>query len=143
MNTLNTSSSNYDAVWLSNSIWSYMLDSSVSLSNSKCTSINPVIFGIKKSKAEELGFTNKTVYTKDIVDAISNNKLKFSMSNPTTTNSGASAYLGLIATLAGNPEVLTNDALQDENLKSQIKTLFTGLERSSGSEDFLEEFNED
>ena len=34
MNTLNTSSSNYDAVWLSNSIWGYMLNSSVSLSNS-------------------------------------------------------------------------------------------------------------
>ena len=33
MNTLNTSSSNYDAVWLSNSIWGYMLNSSVSLSN--------------------------------------------------------------------------------------------------------------
>ena len=94
----------YDGVWLSNSMWGYMLDSSkVSLKNSKCTSINPVIFGIKKSKAEELGFVGKTVYTKDIVEAISSGKLKFSMSNPTTTNSGASAYLGLLSTLAGNP----------------------------------------
>ena len=59
MNTLNTNSSNYDAVWLSNSIWGYMLNNSVSLANSKCTSINPVIFGIKKSKAEELGFVGK------------------------------------------------------------------------------------
>ena len=61
------------------------------------------------------------------------------MSNPTTTNSGASAYLGLLSTLAGNPEVLTNEILEDEALKSEVKTLFTGLERSSGSEDFLEE----
>ena len=139
MKTLNTNSSDYDAVWLSNSIWSYMLNSSVNLTNAKCTSINPVIFGIKKSKAEELGFVGKTVYTKDIVNAISNKKLKFSMSNPTTTNSGASAYLGLVSTLAGNPEVLTEDMLQNENLREQIKTLFTGLERSSGSEEFLEE----
>ena len=29
--------------------------------------------------------------------------------------------------------------LQDENLKAQIKTLFTGMQRSSGSEEFLEE----
>ena len=139
MNTLNTSSSNYDAVWLSNSIWGYMLNSSVSLSNSKCTSINPVIFGIKKSKAEELGFVGKEIYTKDILNAISNKKLKFSMSNPTTTNSGASAYLGLVSTLAGNPEVLTSEMLNEEKLRQEIKTLFTGLERSSGSEDFLEE----
>ena len=89
MNTLNNNSSNYDAVWLSNSIWGYMLNSYVNLSNSKCTSINPVIFGIKKSKAEELGFVKKEIYTKDILDAISNKKLKFSMSNTTTTNSGA------------------------------------------------------
>ena len=68
----------YDGVWLSNSIWGYMLDG-VSLSNSKCTSINPVIFAIKKSKAEELGFVGKTVYTKDIVQAIADGKLKFSM----------------------------------------------------------------
>ena len=136
---LNEDSSDYDAVWISNSIWNYMVDSKVTLSDSKCTSINPVVFAIKKSKAEELGFVNKTVYTKDIVNAISNGKLKFSMPNPTSTNSGASAYLGLLATLAGNPEVLTVENLQDENLKTELKTLFTGLERSSGSEDFLEE----
>ncbi len=136
---LNKNSSNYDAVWLSNSIWGYMLDSGVTLTNSKCTSINPVIFGIKKSKAEELGFVGKDVYTKDILEAITSKKLKFSMSNPTTTNSGASCYLGFVSTLAGNPEVLTEEILQSEDLKGKIKTLFTGLERSSGSEDFLEE----
>lgn len=137
---LNTeSSSEYDAAWLSNSMWGYMLDKSSTLSESKCTSINPVIFGIKKSKAEELGFVNKTVYTKDIVRAIAEGKLKFSMSNPTSTNSGASAYLGLLSTLAGNPEVLTKDMLENENVKQDLKTLFSGLERSSGDEDFLEE----
>lgn len=129
----------YDAVWISNSIWLYMLDDSVKVSNSKYTSINPVIFGITKSKAQELGFINNTVYTKDIVDAISNGKLKFSMSNPTSTNSGASAYLGLLSTLAGNPEVLKQENLQNEELKTKLKNLFSGLERSSGSEDFLEE----
>lgn len=129
----------YDAVWISNSIWLYMLDDSVNISNSKCTSINPVIFGITKSKAEELGFVEKDIYTQDIVDSISSGNLKFSMSNPTTTNSGASAYLGLLSTLAGNPEVLKEENLNDEILKEKVTTLFSGLERSSGSEEFLEE----
>ena len=129
----------YDAVWLSNSIWMYMLDSNVKTSNSKCTSINPVVFGITKSKAEELGFVNNTVYTKDILEAITEGKLKFSMSNPTSTNSGATAYLGLLSTLAGNPEVLTEEHLQDAELKEKLTNLFSGMERSSGSEDFLEE----
>ena len=130
----------YDAVWLSNSIWMYMLDSSkVSTVDSKCTSINPVIFGVTKSKAEELGFTNKTIYTKDIVKAISDGNLKFSMSNPTSTDSGASAYLGMLYTLAGNPEVLTKENLEDDKVRESLKTLFSGMERSSGSEEFLEE----
>ena len=128
----------FDAVWASNSIWLYMLES-VRTSNSKCTSINPVVFAIKKSKAEKLGFIDKDVYTKDIVDAIKSGELKFSMPNPTQTNTGATAYLGLLSTLAGNPEVLTENELQDENLKSDLVTLFSGMERSSGSEAFLEE----
>ena len=130
----------YDAVWASNSIWLYMLDSSVvKTSESKCTSINPVVFAIKQSKAQELGFVGKDIYTRDIVDAIKAGKLTFSMSNPTRTNTGATAYLGLLSVLAGNPEVLKVENLEDENLKSELVSLFAGLERSSGSEDFLEE----
>ena len=139
MQKLNEKNNLYDAIWLSNSIWMYMLDDSVKTSDSKCTSINPVIFAIKESKAKELGFIDNTVYTKDIVKAISDGKLKFSMSNPTSTNSGASAYLGLISTLAGNPEVLTQEILEDEQLQEKLINLFSGMERSSGSEDFLEE----
>ena len=139
MSTLNTSDE-YDAVWLSNSIWLYMIDSSkVSITNSKSTSINPIVFGIKKSKAESLGLINKTVYTKDIVNAIKEGNLKFNMANPTTTNSGASAYLGILSTLAGNPEVLTEEILDDPQLKEDLKTFFTGLERNSGDENFVEE----
>lgn len=129
----------YDAVWISNSIWVYMLDDSVKISNSKSTSINPVVFGVTESKAEELGFVGKDIYTQDIVDTIKSGNLKFSMSNPTQTNTGATAYLGLLATLAENPEVLREEHLQSEELKTELVSLFSGLERSSGSEDFLEE----
>ena len=67
----------YDAVWTSNSIWMYMLDSkAVSTSDSKSTSINPVVFGIKKSKAQELDLIGKEIYTKDIVNLIKERKIK-------------------------------------------------------------------
>ena len=130
---------NYDAVWCSNSIWLYMLNDDISVKNSKSTSINPVVFGIKKSKAQELGFIDKEVYTKDILNAIKENKLKFSMSSPTQTNTGASAYLGFVSTLAGNPEVLTEKDLENDQLKKELTQLYTGMARSSGSDEFLEE----
>lgn len=138
MDKLN-SGEKYDAVWTSNSIWLYMLDSKVKTSNSKSTSINPVVFGIKKSKAQELGFIGKDVFTKDILSAIKSNKLKFSMSSATQTNTGATAFLGFVSTLAGNPEILTEKDLKSEKLKTDLKELFSGVTRSSGSEEFLEE----
>lgn len=139
MEMLNSGDEEYDAVWVSNSIWLYMLNDSVKVSESKSTSINPVVFAIKDSVAEKLGLKNKEIYTKDIVEKIQNGDLKFSMSNPTQTNTGATAYLGLLSTIAGNPEVLREENLEDNNLKENLVSLFSGLERSSGSEDFLEE----
>ena len=79
------------------------------------------------------------MYTKDILNAIRENKLKFSMSSPTQTNTGASAYLGFVSTLAGNPEVLTEKDLENDQLKKELTQLYTGMARSSGSDEFLEE----
>ena len=129
----------YDAIWSSNSIWLDMLDSSkVSTSELKSTSITPITFGIKKSKAESLGLVNKQVKMKDILDLIKSGKLTFSMANPVTTNSGAASYLNILSTLAGNPDVLTSSDLKKSNLQNDLKTFFSGLVRTSGDEDFLE-----
>ena len=130
---------NYNAIWASNSIWLYMLDDSSKVTSSKSTSINPVVFGIKKSVAEKLGFIDKEVYTKDILNAIKSGELKFVMTSATQTNTGASAYLGFLQTLAGNPEVLTEEHLNDEGLISDITDFLNGVARTSGSDEFLEE----
>ena len=130
----------YDAILMSNSIWLSMLDSNVvKTSNLRSTSITPIIFGIKESKAKELGFVNKKVYTKDILDKIKSGDLTFSMANPTSTNSGASAYLEILYNLAGSPEVLKSSDLNNENLKKELKKFFEGIKRTSGDEDFLEQ----
>ncbi|MBR4260585.1 MAG: VWA domain-containing protein [Clostridia bacterium] len=128
----------YDAIWASNSIWLDMLDSSVKTSNLKSTSITPIVFGIKKSKAKELGLIDKDVTMDDLLKLIRDGKLNFSMANPIMTNSGASAYFNIISTLAGNPEVLKHEHLEDKKLQEKLKTFFRGLERTAGDEDFLE-----
>ena len=139
VNILN-SGQKYDAIWSSNSVWLDMLDSSiVKTSNLKSTSITPIVFGVKESKARELGLIDKKVTMNDLLSFIEKGSLTFSMANPIMTNSGASAYFNILATLAGNPEVLKMEHLENENLKSKMKSFFTGLERTSGDEDFLEE----
>ena len=136
---LNTQSSNYDAVWISNSMWLYMLDNTYLTSDSKSISISPVVFGIKKSKAEELGLTSGNVSNDTILSIIKEKKIKYVMSSVTQTNTGATAYLGFLSSLAGNPEVLTEDMINNEELQNNLISLFSGVERVSGDDNFLEQ----
>ena len=134
---LNDKSSDYDAVWISNSLWLYMLDNSNLTTESKSIVINPVVMGIKKSKAEELGFANKEIYNKDILESIKSGKLKYIMSSVTKTNTGATSYLSFLNSLAGSPEILTEDMLDSDGLKKDLKDFFKGVERVSGDEEYL------
>lgn len=134
---LNNDSSKYDAVWISNSIWLYMLNNNYLATDSKSIVIDPVVMGITKSKAEELGFINNNIYNKDILNAIRDGKLKYIMASVTKTNTGATSYLSFLNTLAGSPEVLTEEMLDSDTLKVDLKNFFKGVERVSGDEDFL------
>ena len=129
---------NYDAVWMSNSVWLYMLNNA-RVSNSKSISINPVVMGVKKSKAKELGFVNNEIKNKDILNAVRSGNLKYVMTSVTKTNTGLTAYLGFLNSLAGSPEILTSDMLNNNDLVKNLKSLFSGVERVSGSASFLED----
>ena len=134
---LNESTSDYDAVWISNSIWLYNLDNSNIITDSKSIVIDPVVLGVEKSKAIELGYVDKDIYNKDILESVRNGDLKYIMSSVTKTNTGATTYLNFLNSLAGNPEVLESFMLNDNTLINDLKDLFKGVERVSGDEDYL------
>ena len=136
---LDRNSKDYDAVWISNSMWLYLLENSYLTSESKSISVSPVVFGVRKSKAEQLGLIDKNITNVDILNLIREKKIKYVMSSVTQTNTGATAYLGFVSSLAGNPEVLTEEMLYDENLITNLKDVFSGVERVSGDESYLEE----
>lgn len=134
---LNNDSKSYDAVWISNSIWLYMLNNSYLTTDSKSIVIDPVVMGIEKSKAKELGFVGTDIYNRDLLNAIKSGKLKYVMASVTKTNTGATSYLSFLNSLAGSPEVLTESMLDNEALKTDLKSLFKGVERVSGNEEYL------
>lgn len=129
----------YDAVWPASSIWLTMGDTNRVLKHTETTSITPVIFGIKKSLAKELNFVDRDdVKLREIISAIESGKLKFAMTSATQSNSGASAYLAFLTALSKSPESgLTSKDLQDEKLVKDIKSLLSGVNRSSGSSNWL------
>lgn len=128
-----------DAVWPANSLWLTLGDTERRIRHAQSIFTSPVVFGIRRSKAQELGFVGKDVAVRDILNAIRSGKLAFMMTSATQSNSGASAYLGFLYALLGNPDVLTEQDLQKPELEAAIRDLLGGVNRSSGSSGWLKE----
>lgn len=129
----------YDAVWPASSLWLNVGDTGHRVKHGESVSISPVVFGIRQSLAEELGFVGREVSVRDILDAITAGKLKFCMTSATQSNSGASAYIGFLYALLGNPDMITEEDLENEQLQSDIQALLSGVDRSSESSDWLKD----
>ena len=137
MRELQKTTPGYDAVFPANSLWVDMGDKLHKVKHLESISTTPVVFGIKKSVAEGLGFVGKPVTIKNILTAIENKKMNFMMTSATQSNSGASAYIGFIYSLLGNPEMITKADLTNPKLTKNLKTLLSGVNRSSGSSNWL------
>ena len=134
----------YDAVWPASSMWISMGDTHHIVKDQVSTSTTPVVLGVKKSKAKELGWvksdgSTKSVGTKDIMAAVRAKKLSFAMTSATQSNSGASAYMAFLTALNGGDGALTKADLNDAALQSSVKTLLSGVNHSSGSSDWLKD----
>lgn len=129
----------YDAVWPANSLWISLGDTNHKVKQARSIMTSPVVFGIRKSKAEALGFVGNQVRVRDILEAIRTKQLSFLMTSATQSNSGASAYIGFLYALLGNPDMITRDDLHNPQLRTDIEELLGGVNRSSGSSGWLKE----
>lgn len=137
MRQLQSGQVDYDAVWPASSIWLSLGDDHHLLKHAQTTSTTPIVFGIRQSLAEELGFVGRDVYIQDIMEAIKAGRLNFAMTSATQSNSGASAYLGFLTAIAKSQGGLTMEDLQDPKTGDQIQQLLAGVNRSSGSSNWL------
>ena len=70
MRTLQGETVDYDAVWPASSLWLTAGDTQYRVKHAQSISITPVIFGIRQSLAEELGFVGREVSVSDLLNAI-------------------------------------------------------------------------
>lgn len=92
MRLLESSTIPYDAVWPAASLWISVGDKQHRVKHLTSTSMTPVVFGIRKPLAEQLGLVDKEhVKVSDLLTLIEQDKLKFTMTSATQSNSGASA----------------------------------------------------
>jgi Ca-activated chloride channel family protein len=128
----------YDAALPASSIWLRLGDAAFRRIKEEASIMrSPVGLGVKKSIAERLGWVGTDVAVADILEAVKAGKIRFAMTSATQSNSGFSSYIGMLIALAGNPDVLTEDHLESETLRGDIRSLLAGVNRGSGSSGWL------
>ena len=124
----------FDAVWVSHGKYLAMNpDLKARIAAQEKIMLSPVILGVKRSKAEALGWDRNDPTWKEIADAASSGKFTFGMTNPTSSNTGFTAVIGIAAALASNPDALTVADVSNPALKG----FFQGQRMTAGSSGWL------
>jgi Ca-activated chloride channel family protein len=128
-----------DAIWPASSLWVEMYDTHRRVKDLKSIDTTPVILGVRMDKARELNWIGKPVRMADILSAVQAHKLSFLMTSATQSNSGAAAYLAMLAAAFGDASRLEPAALQDPRAQAMVKSMLQGVARSSGSSGWLKD----
>ncbi|WP_417910467.1 substrate-binding domain-containing protein [Candidatus Electronema sp. PJ] len=131
--------SQFDAVWPASSLWLSLGDKQGVVKNAKSIMRSPVVFAVKKSIAQKLGWDKKDVTVMDILEAVEKGNVHFAMTSATQSNSGTSAFLAFLSAFAGGPEVLMSEHLNDPKPADKIKRFLRSVNRSSGSSGWLKD----
>jgi len=139
MLALEDDSAGFDAVWPASSIWIDMGDSRKRVRHAESIMRSPVVFALKRGVAQRLGWMGREVTVADILAAAGSGKIRYMMTSATQSNSGASAYLGYLASFAGSGEVLTSAQLHDPAIGEKARRLLGSVNRSAGSSGWLKD----
>ena len=96
--------------------------------------LSPVVLGVKHSSAQRLGWSGNTNLTwADIAAQSKSGAFRYAMTNPSSSNSGFVALLGVATAFAGGSNTLDSGNIN----KQALKDFFTGQTLTAGSSGFL------
>ncbi|WP_319528881.1 VWA domain-containing protein [uncultured Cohaesibacter sp.] len=125
-----------DIVWPAASLWLELGDTQRVVKHEQSIMRSPVVFWVKKSKAESLGWIGADTSLEDIV-AATEGGLTFGMTSATQSNSGAMSYFAMLSAAAGRPNVLTLNDIEDKQVQERVERLLKRVDRTSGSSGWL------
>jgi len=94
-----------------------------------------IALGVKRTKAAALGWDKAAPTWADIAAAAGSGRLRYGMTNPTSSNTGMSALFAVASALAGKSEDL---AVQDVDVQ-KLKAFLSGQHLTAGSSGWLAE----
>lgn len=131
-----------DATWMATNRYVDLIGARGALADETKIATSPVAFGVKKSKAQELGWDTKQPTWNDFADAAREGKFTFGMTDPSSSNSGFSALVSVATAMADTGSALTDHDV--EKVSPRLEELFQALSLVSGSSGWLADaFKED
>jgi Ca-activated chloride channel family protein len=126
----------FDAVWFSSSRYLELIpDAQKRLGTPTKVMSSPVVLGLPAQKVAELGWDGKRVGWAEIAAAAGQRKFTYGMADPSASNSGFSALVGVAAALSGSGSAL--DSARIAALAPQLKQFFSAQTLSAGSSGWL------
>ncbi len=95
--------------------------------------LSPVVLGVKQSVARKLGWDRQNPTWAGVAAAVKAGKFHYGMTNPTASNSGFCAVVGVAAALSGKTDGLTPADIPTE----QLRAFFSGQKLTAGSSGWL------
>src|SRR5262249_11759651 len=96
--------------------------------------LSPVVLGVKHSVAQRLGWSGGAKVTwRDNAEGGHGGKLRFAMTNPSASNSGLTALIGVASAFAGSADALNSGTIDTKGLRD----LFAGQKLTAGSSGWL------
>ncbi|MCY2958836.1 MAG: substrate-binding domain-containing protein [Planctomycetota bacterium] len=132
----------YDAVWPASSMVIALGNETTHVvKDAKSIFQSPVVLAVERETATQLGWLAagkaKTISATDFLEAAEARRLKFGMTSATRSNSGASAFIAFLYAFSGQPDVLTQQHLENAETASKVKRVFKAQSRSAGSSGWL------
>jgi Ca-activated chloride channel family protein len=123
----------FDLAWFANDKYLLLSDKQHRVKAQERIMLSPVVVGVKRSKANALGWVDRPVTWKDIAARAGDGSFLYAMTNPASSNSGFSAVIGVTAALAG-----TADAIRASDVdNAKLATFYRGQRLTSGSSGWL------
>ncbi|GAB2804846.1 vWA domain-containing protein [Lentzea nigeriaca] len=133
-----TADQGFDAVWFSSNRYLELVpDAQKRLGTPAKIMSSPVVLGLPAAKVRELGWEGRRVGWAEIAQAAGARKFTYGMTDPSASNSGFSALVGVAAALSGSGSAL--DAARVNAVAPQLKQFFSAQTLSAGSSGWLSE----
>ncbi|MDH6116002.1 Ca-activated chloride channel family protein [Kitasatospora sp. GAS204A] len=126
----------YDAIWFGSNHY-LRLDpgSAGKLLSETSVMVSPVALGVRASVLAALGWDPAKTTWSQVGQAVTAGKLTFGMADPSQSNSGLSALIGLASAFSGAQAALTQDDVT--KAAPALQSFFTGQKLTSGSSGWL------